>query len=131
MNQFVEDSSAELRPPLADNRTNIEVAEMDPEISQEEYRTLLDTVKAQTARLTRLREALLLLSSSEGEALELDPVALFDVADEVASQLGPVAATHSMALRAEGDETVEAMAGTDQLYRCVFNLVDNAIKYAG
>ena len=129
--QFVQDASHELRTPLAAIRMNIEVAEMDPEISQEEYRTLLDTVKAQTARLTRLSEDLLLLSTSEGDVLELEPVTMLELADEVAAQLGPVAATHSIVIRAEGDERVEAMAGTDQLYRSVFNLVDNAIKYAG
>jgi signal transduction histidine kinase len=129
--QFVQDASHELRTPLAAIRTNIEVAEMDPEISPEEYRALLDTVKTQTARLTRLSEDLLLLSTSEGETLELEPVGLVDLADDVSAQLGPLAATHSMAIRVEGDESIDAMAGTDQLYRCLFNLVDNAIKYAG
>ncbi|MGD9932931.1 MAG: sensor histidine kinase [Dehalococcoidia bacterium] len=128
---FVQDASHELRTPLAAIRTNIEVLEMDPEASPEEYRELLDTVKAQTERLTRLSDDLLLLTTSEGETPEMEPVATGMVVREVLSQLEPLASQRGVSLVQEGDVHAEAMASADLLYRCVQNLVENAIKYAG
>lgn len=128
---FVQDASHELRTPLAAIRTNIEVAEMDPDLSAEDYQALLDTVKTQTERLTRLTEDLLLLSTNEGEQPEREPVVLGGVAAEVAGQLAPLAAQRSVTLQVRGDDRLSALANADLLYRCVFNLVDNAIKYAG
>ncbi|MEO9254081.1 MAG: ATP-binding protein [Tepidiformaceae bacterium] len=129
--QFVQDASHELRTPLAAIRTNIEVTEMDPDVTAEEYRSLVETVKTQTARLTRLSEDLLLLSSEDNETLEREPVVLAAIGHEVVNQLGPVAAAQSVTLRTEGDENLEIESNADLLYRCVFNLVDNAIKYSG
>ena len=128
---FVQDASHELRTPLAAIRTNIEVLEMDPEASPEEYKELLDTVKAQTERLTRLSEDLLLLTTSEGEVPELEPVARGAVVREVITQLEPLASQRGVSLAQDGDANVEAMASADLLYRCIQNLVENAIKYAG
>ncbi len=128
--QFVQDASHELRTPLAAIRTNIEVTEMDPDATVEEYRSLMETVKTQTARLTRLSEDLLLLTTAERQ-VELEPVAPLALAREVARELSPLAAMRGVRLQIEGDGTVEAMASGDLLYRCVFNLVDNAIKYGG
>ncbi len=56
--QFVQDASHELRTPLAAIRTNIEVTESDPDATTDDFRDLIETVKVQTARLTRLSEDL-------------------------------------------------------------------------
>jgi signal transduction histidine kinase len=128
--QFVQDASHELRTPLAAIRTNIEVTEMDPETTPEEYRVLLETVKHQTERLTRLSEDLLLLSTDDGQ-LPLEPVNLHAVAAEVVRNLGPLAATRQVELRVEGATDFEVQANPDHLYRSVLNLVDNAVKYSG
>ncbi|MBI2765161.1 MAG: HAMP domain-containing histidine kinase [Chloroflexi bacterium] len=129
--QFVQDASHELRTPLAAIRTNIEVTEMDPDVSAEEYRRLLETVKTQTARLTRLSEDLLLLTTNEREDPLLEPVPLVGLGRQVIRELGPLAAAKGVSLATEGDTTLEATANMDLLYRCVFNLTDNAIKYSG
>ena len=130
--QFVQDASHELRTPLAAIRTNIEVAEMDGEVSPDEYLSLFETVKTQTERLTRLTDDLLLLTvSNDRMQLELEPISLYDLGREVISQLTPVAGTREVTLRVDGSPEVEAEAHPDQIYRCVFNLVENAIKYSG
>lgn len=129
--QFVQDASHELRTPLAAIRTNIEVVEMDPEVSPEEYRELLETVKSQTARLTRLSEDLLLLTFDNRDQLESEPVRVAAVTAEVHRQLLPLAATRHVSLQLESAGEVEVSTNADLLYRCVFNLVDNAIKYSG
>jgi signal transduction histidine kinase len=129
--QFVQDASHELRTPLAAIRTNIEVAEMDPDIGPAEYRELLETVKTQTARLTRLSEDLLLLGTDDRDQPDLEPVDINEVATEVVRQLTPVAARKSIELTFQPATDIEAHASADLLYRCMFNLVDNAIKYSG
>lgn len=129
--QFAQDASHELRTPLTAIRTNIEVTEMDPDATVQDYRETLDTVKAQTDRLTRLTEDLLLLSRSEGESVETEPVQVSRVVAEVARQLGPLAAARGVELIVAPSPDLTARASADLLYRCLSNLVDNAIKYAG
>jgi signal transduction histidine kinase len=129
--QFLQDASHELRTPLAAIRTNIEVAEMDQELDEDEVRALLETVRAQTDRLTRLTDDLLLLSGREREAPPAEPINLHDLSEDIVRQLAPLAAARKVMLKTGGDRSVEALASGDQLYRSVFNLVDNAIKYSG
>ncbi len=129
--QFVQDASHELRTPLAAIRTNIEVTEMDPDVSPEEYRELLELVKGQTERLARLTEDLLLLSNEDRSGPVAEPVPLQLVAREVVRQLSPLASTRGMELQVESPRDVWAMGNGDLIYRSVSNLVDNAIKYSG
>ena len=129
--QFVQDASHELRTPLATIRTNIEVTEMDPDTTPEEYKTLLETVKSQTERLTRLSEDLLFLSSEDGEEPEHEPVAVDAITREVVRQLESLAASRNVTLEAIQAVSLEIDVNADLLYRSLSNLVDNAIKYAG
>jgi signal transduction histidine kinase len=128
---FVQDASHELRTPLAAIRTNIDVLEMDPDASLEDYRDLLETVKAQTARLARLSEDLMLLTTSEGEQPELEPVVFQPLVREVVAQLEQSAGQRDVRLAVDVPAGVEVLANADLLFRCVFNLVDNAVKYSG
>ena len=129
--QFVQDASHELRTPLAAIRTNIEVTEMDPDASQAEYKDLLTTIKGQTDRLTRLSEDLLLLTREDHDRPEPEPIELAALAREVVRELQPVAQTRSVSLATSCVEGLEVDTNPDLLYRCVLNLVDNAIKYSG
>jgi len=129
--QFVQDASHELRTPLAAIRTNIEVTEMDPDATPEDYQQLLATVKSQTDRLTRLSDDLLLLTREDAAPDDDDLVDLVAIADEVIHQLSPVAGAHNVRLERSGEASVEVETRPDLLYRCVLNLVDNAIKYSG
>ncbi|MCZ2109968.1 MAG: HAMP domain-containing protein [Dehalococcoidia bacterium] len=128
--QFVQDASHELRTPLAAIRTNIEVTESDPDATTEDFRDLIETVKVQTARLTRLSEDLLLLTTSDPEQLDREPVDIAAISHEVGNQLGPLAASRSITIRTEGLHGIEVETNADLLYRCVFNLTDNAVKYS-
>ncbi len=129
--QFVQDASHELRTPLAAIRTNIEVTELDPDASLEDYRELVSTIKGQTERLTRLSEDLLLLTNDEGARVEREEVDLAALAADVIAELQPLAAQRGVALRRDIRGQVEGLANPDFLHRCVLNLVDNAIKYSG
>ncbi|GBD23126.1 Signal transduction histidine-protein kinase ArlS [bacterium HR29] len=127
--RFVQDASHELRTPLAAIRASIEVAEMEAELTPEEYRELLETVKAQTERLTRLSEDLLLLTAHEGAELECEPVALCRLAEVVLREMEPLARRRGVALEADVPPGLAALAHPNHLHRSLMNLVDNAIKY--
>ena len=129
--QLVQDASHELRTPLAAIRTNIDVVEMDSEATLDDYRSLVATIKGQTERLTRLSEDLLLLTNGDDSGLEHEPVDLGALAEEVVRQVQPLAAARNVTLRTESAAPVSVISSPDLLYRCVFNLVDNAIKYSG
>lgn len=129
--RFIQYASHELRTPLAAIRTNIEVTEMDPEVSPDEYRELLDTVKAQTNRLTHLSDDLLLLTSTESDPPEMVDVNAVAVCRDAVDGLQGLAERNSISLRLEGPERAMVTGHPELLYRCVFNLVDNAIKYSG
>ena len=128
--RFVQDASHELRTPLAAIRTNIEVAEMASETEQEEQRALLETVKGQTERLTRLSEDLLLLTAPQA-ALPLETVNPGELVAMALEELAPLAERADVVLAANTRGSCEAVASTDLLYRCVLNLVDNAVKHTG
>ena len=131
--RFVQDASHELRTPLAAIRMNIEVAELERGADGGEAQ-LLETVKAQTDRLTRLSDDLLLLTSPEAAAAPLDPperVDLRALAAAAAAELGPLAARAGVRLRVAGGPPHEALAAAAPLYRCALNLIDNAVKHSG
>ncbi len=128
--RFVQDASHELRTPLAAIRTNIEVAEMASESENDEQRALLETVKGQTERLTRLSEDLLLLTAPQA-SLPLGTVNPGELVGMALEELEPLAERANMRLTADARGACDAMASTDMLYRCVLNLVDNAVKHSG
>jgi len=88
-------------------------------------------VKAETARITHLSEDLLLLTSEDKDTVEKEPVDLPALAKEVVTQLSPLAEPRHVALTVDAPESLEIQTSPDLLYRCVSNLVDNAIKYSG
>ncbi len=128
--RFVQDASHELRTPLAAIRTNIEVAEMASETENDEQRALLETVKGQTERLTRLSEDLLLLTAPQA-SLPVETVNPGELVGMALEELQPLAERANVALRANARSACEALGSTDLLYRCVLNLVDNAVKHTG
>nr|WP_262401651.1 ATP-binding protein [Actinomadura sp. CNU-125] len=125
--RFVANASHELRTPLAINRTLLEVALGDPQVS-DDLRTVGRTLLATNARHERLIEGLLLLARSERELTTRSPVDLADVASTVLEHSG----------RREHDNDVvvhpELTSGTAfgdpvLLEHLVSNLVENAIKH--
>ena len=128
--RFVQDASHELRTPLAAIRTNIEVAEMAREGENDDERALLETVKGQTERLTRLSEDLLLLTAPQAE-LPLETINPGELVSIAIEELEPLARRADVSLSANTQDACQATASADMLYRCVLNLVDNAVKHSG
>ncbi|HLA66093.1 MAG TPA: ATP-binding protein [Acidimicrobiia bacterium] len=120
--RFVSDASHELRSPLASIRTQLEVALAHPESS--EWRGVAEGVLAESLRMERLADDLLLLARADEGGLHrgADRVDLDDVVASEAERYPMVSVGISSAETIIGDEMA--------LRRVVRNLVENAVRHA-
>jgi signal transduction histidine kinase len=125
---FVANASHELRTPLTAERTLLQVALDDPDTSTEVWRSTSQEVLASNAEQERLIEALLTLSSSEGDLDDHEPVDLAAVADDILlaqrSEIG------RLGLHVDAATRSATVVGDPLLIeRLVANLIDNAIHH--
>ena len=124
--QFAETPPHELRTPLAILQTKLglfaEAPDMDAETAE-----LVGALLEQLSRLTSLVRTLLEMSNLLSVSRS-DHIALAPLADEILADLAPLAQQNGISLRAKCDDV--CIIGSDALiYRLLFNLVENAIKY--
>lgn len=125
--RFAQSAAHELRTPLTVLRTKLEVFQKRTGRSREEYDRLLETVAAQTGRLSELVKELLELAELDRE-MEQGPVALLGLLEQVRRELAPLAEEHQIELTVEGEE--QTVTGNRTLLaRVFFNLLENAVKY--
>jgi len=128
--QFSGDAAHELRTPLTILKGEIEVV-LNSSDAPDEIRQALASCLEEVERLNSVVEDLLLMARMEGNALSARPtrVNLAEVLEDVAPALSELAA------RAGNSCTVSPapplwIEGYDSLiFRLVFNLAENAIKY--
>ncbi|MFA1538635.1 sensor histidine kinase [Actinomadura monticuli] len=125
--RFVANASHELRTPLAINRTLLEVALGDPEVS-DDLRTVGRTLLATNARHERLIEGLLLLARSERELTARTPVDMAEVAATVLEQSARREHDNDVAVHPELTQGT-ALGDPVLLEHLVSNLVENAVKH--
>ena len=120
---LVSDTAHELRSPIASIRAQLEVA-LDHPDGLDWAETARD-VHADTLRLARLTEDLLLLARLDGQPLRRKPTDLAAVCESVAARY----ATARVPVRAEAAPCVVA-GDPDALARLLVNLLDNAVRHA-
>ena len=130
--QFSANAAHELRTPLAVLQTNLEVFEKKQEPDMVEYRQLFTMIKEQTARLSQLVGTLLDMTNLKSVP-RTDQVTLEELVDEVFCDLDPVAEKAGISIHfnnsANQDSHTDVTGSYVLLYRAVYNLVENAIKY--
>lgn len=145
--QFSANAAHELRTPLAVLQTNLEVFEKKQEPEMVEYQQLFTMIKEQTARLSQLVGTLLDMTNLKSVP-RTDQVTLEELVDEVFCDLDPVAEKAGISIHFDDSSsqdwhtdvhTPDASALNNNirnitgsyvlLYRAVYNLVENAIKY--
>ena len=145
--QFSANAAHELRTPLAVLQTNLEVFEKKQEPEMVEYQQLFTMIKEQTARLSQLVGTLLDMTNLKSVP-RTDHVSLEELVDEAFCDLDPVAEKAGISIHFDDSSsqdwhtdvhTPDASALNNNirnitgsyvlLYRAVYNLVENAIKY--
>ena len=127
--RFVSDASHELKTPLASIRLlsdSIVQNEMDPETVRE----FASDIGHEAQRLQRTTEELLDLSRmDDGIGFVPEPSDVSRVAQDALVLLRPLAQEHSVHLTQELEEGCVVMGSPDELFKIIFNLTENAIKY--
>lgn len=125
--QFSANAAHELRTPLAVMQTKLYVLQNRKEPTPEEYKKTVAMLSEQTGRLSDLVS--ILLEMTELQTVQgTDEIALSPLVEEVLCDLTQVADSKGVELIQEKGETT--LVGSDLLiYRAVYNLVENAIKY--
>ena len=130
--QFSANAAHELRTPLAVLQTNLEVFEKKQEPEMIEYRQLFTMIKEQTARLSQLVGTLLDMTNLKSVP-RTDQVSLEELVDEVFCDLDPIAEKAGISIHfndsSNQDLHSDVTGSYVLLYRAVYNLVENAIKY--
>ena len=124
--QFTGNAAHELRTPLALMQAQLELFSAEHPNVHPETADFLRLLGEQTERLTRMTKTLLEMSNlrqvARNERIQLAPMI-----EEIFTDLAPLSDKRGVTLTAEGDGI---MTGSDALiYRLIFNLTENAVKY--
>ena len=125
--QFSGNAAHELRTPLAIMQTKLELFAAEHKNMEDDTAELVRSQAEQLDRLSRLVHTLLemsnLSSAPRSERIELAPLV-----EEIITDLTPLASQNDITMEQDCDNVV--ITGSDALiYRLVFNLIENAVKY--
>lgn len=131
--QFMADASHELRTPVSVVRTATEVMLSQTIRTNEEYRETLAVIGEQATRLSRLVDAMFLLSRAEAHGIPLRPefLNLDDLLAECVRALRVLAEQRGVSVVTAGDEEVGLTADDALIRQMIGNLLDNAIRHSG
>ena len=125
--QFSANAAHELRTPLAVIQTNLEVFARREAPALKDYQEIFSMLQEQTGRLSHLAEILLDMTGVQ-TVERSERISLAALTDEVFCDLASVAEQKEVELiQQEGDCIITGSYLL--LYRAVYNLVENAIKY--
>ena len=125
--QFSGNAAHELRTPLAIMQTKLELFAAEHKKLESDTAELVRSQEEQLDRLSRLVHTLLEMSNLSS-APRSDRIELAPLVEEIITDLTPLASQNDITMEQDCDNVV--ITGSDALiYRLVFNLIENAVKY--
>ena len=126
--RFASDAAHELKTTLAVIKSSLQVLEMNPDPQTEDYREFMQNTGASLERIIETVDGLLALANlsaaSTDEPVELGAL-LAQAVEELAAPARAAGVDLALTVRAEA-----AVRGNSSLlYRALFNLIENAVKY--
>ena len=124
--QFTGNAAHELRTPLALMQAQLELFSAEHADVTPETAAFLSLLQEQTERMAQMTKILLEMSELRTVPCD-DRVELAPMIEEIFTDLAPLAESKRIALEADGGAV---LTGSDPLlYRLLFNLTENAIRY--
>lgn len=125
--QFSGNAAHELRTPLAIMQTKLELFAAEHKNMEGDTAELVRSQAEQLDRLSKLVHTLLEMSNLSS-APRSDRIELAPLVEEIITDLTPLASQNDITMEQDCDNVV--ITGSDALiYRLVFNLIENAVKY--
>ncbi len=124
--RLVQDAGHELRTPLTSLRTNVALLRRYDRLSTDDRERIIEDLDSETRELDHLVEEIVVLASGGQTNVELQPVALGELAEQAADR---VRRRSGRTIVVVGDASV--VDGRPQvLDRAISNLLDNAVKFS-
>ena len=129
--RFTADASHELRTPLTIVDAGLQVLKRHPDQTVGRNAQLLDSISAETQRMTRLVEDLLTLArvDSGQTQLQIEPTDVSQLVVSTGQDLQALAASRGGHLDVRSESRIEAQVDRDRLRQLLVILVDNALRH--
>ena len=125
--QFSANAAHEIRTPLAVIRTRLEVLGKSNTVEIEEYKDTIAMITTQIDRLSHVIDVLLEMTELKS-AEKTDHISLADMVEEILYDLAAIAEARGITvIQIAGN--VEIIGNDTLIYRAIYNLIENAIKY--
>ena len=129
--QFAADASHELRTPLAVVMASADLLQNDPSIQSPFLKQVIEDVRDEVKKMTKLVSDLLVVARSDNKALKLKPQK-FDLAgliEQTSRLMQPLADQKHITLNTYNLEKTDIQADEQKIRQLILILVDNAVKY--
>ncbi len=129
--QFAADASHELRTPLAVVMASADLLLSDPSIQEPFLKEIIEDVKSEVKKMSKLVSDLLMVARSDNNALKVkfQKLDLGKLLEQNVRMMTPLAEKKNIKLIGEGFRKVTLVADEQKIKQLILILVDNAIKY--
>ena len=117
----------ELRTPLTVIKAQIEVLNQQPSISVEDYQSCLKVIERTVSKMSDLLDTLLETHQDTSNFTEI--LNIEEIIQDVIEDLSVIAKRKNIKLSYSMSKYPKSYGNSVLMYRCLYNLVENAIKY--